>query len=671
MKKLLSFLLVLVLIAGLLSVGAAAAGPEVMLSRQGLRADGKTIACEKYNIDGSNYFKLRDIAWLVNGTGSQFSVGYDEVKKTVSIVTGEEYVPDGSEMDLSGGDKSATAKPSTQPILINGTVRSDLSVYNIGGNNYFKLRDLGTALGFKVDYDAASNTAIIISKMAPSPTEWLTEEYITKGNDGSSSRSVTVYNQEGRMVSYHSENENYKEETVYRYDELGRQIGASSTDTWYGGEGGPDVYRNKSTRVYDIWGNLARETSEGDGDVITEYIYTYDENGKELSYTYRTNAGESTTIYRYDGNGYLSRMESTYMDDSVYYTDYVRDAAGRTLKETTYSNSGEISYTQVYTYDKNGNNTKLVYTSGSGTVMTYTYTYDAKGNLTHEEVDSPYSKSVTDYVYDKGGRMVRMERKDSDGSSVLGLYQFDDEGQQIRSEYTTSYGYRNVNECIYDAKGRLVKETDDDDGTVTVSEYTYDEAARKMTMVSTISYPLPESMSISDGEMTMATGESCYLYVSYEPYNAMYEHVTWSSSDPSVVTVDKDGYVTAVAEGTAVLTAISDSGLTASCRVTVKESSLTFTVEPSSLTVKNHYTKSVRFKVQAVGYSNYWLNFRNYSSDVITVSWDEGWTEDGTATMLYITGDAVGKATVEIFITGEKDGEPIGESIFIPVTVTD
>ena len=35
MKKYLCFLLVLVLLAGLLSVGAEAAGPEVMLSRQG------------------------------------------------------------------------------------------------------------------------------------------------------------------------------------------------------------------------------------------------------------------------------------------------------------------------------------------------------------------------------------------------------------------------------------------------------------------------------------------------------------------------------------------------------------------------------------------------------------------------------------------------------------
>ena len=671
MKKRLSFLLVLVLIAGFLSIGAAAAGPEVMLSRQGLRADGKTIACEKYNIDGSNYFKLRDVAWLVNGTGSQFSVGYDEVRNTVSIVTGEEYVPDGSEMDLSCGDKSATAVPSSQPILINGEVRSDLSVYNIGGNNYFKLRDLGAALGFKVDYDQPSNTAIIISKLAPSPAEWLTEEYISSSNDGSRSRSVSVYNQDGRMISYRSENEYYSEETVYRYDELGRQIGSDSTETWYGGEGGPEVYRNKSTRVYDIWGNLARETSEGDGDVITEYIFTYDENGRELSYTYRTNAGESTTVYGYDGNGYLTRMETTYMDDSVYYTDYVRDAAGRTLEETTYNNAGELSYTQVYTYDKDGNNTKLVYTSGSGTVMTYTYTYDSKGNLTHEEVDSPDNKSATDYVYDKGGRMVRMERKDSDGSGSLGLYQYDDEGRQIRSERTTSYGYREVTESIYDGKGRLVKETEDDDGTVTVSEYTYDEAARKMTAVITVSYPLPESMSISNGEMTMAAGDSYYLYVSYEPYNAVYEHVTWSTSDPSVVTVDEAGYVTAVAPGEAVLSAVSDSGLTASCRVTVKERSLTFTAEPSSLTVRNHYTKSVRFKVQAVGYNYYMLRVEKYDSDILTVSWDENWTENGTSMCLYVTGRRVGQATVEIVIITEEDGLPVGDPVYVTVTVTD
>ena len=165
MKRILSFLLVLILAVTFLPAAALAAD-KVVLSPQNLIVDGETIECEKYNINGSNYFKLRDIALLVNGTGSQFSVGYDAVKKVVSIVTGEAYTPNGSELDLSGGDKSATAKPSTQTILINGEERGDLSVYNIGGNNFFKLRDLGTALGFDVDYYKDTNSAVVISKPA-------------------------------------------------------------------------------------------------------------------------------------------------------------------------------------------------------------------------------------------------------------------------------------------------------------------------------------------------------------------------------------------------------------------------------------------------------------------------------------------------------------------------
>ena len=165
MKKIISFLLVLILAVTFLPAAALAAD-KVVLSPQNLIVDGETIECEKYNINGSNYFKLRDIALLVNGTGSQFSVGYDAVKKVVSIVTGEAYTPNGSELDLSGGDKSATAKPSTQTILINGEERGDLSVYNIGGNNFFKLRDLGTALGFDVDYIKETNSAVVISRPA-------------------------------------------------------------------------------------------------------------------------------------------------------------------------------------------------------------------------------------------------------------------------------------------------------------------------------------------------------------------------------------------------------------------------------------------------------------------------------------------------------------------------
>ena len=131
-------------------------------SAQGLIVDGKEIVCEKYNILGSNYFKLRDLAMLLNGTGAQFSVGWDAEQGVVSIVPGEAYTPIGGELEI-GADRSDTAVPSAQTVLIDGFQRGDLTVFNLGGNNFFKLRDLGTALGFLVDYDASDDCALIFT----------------------------------------------------------------------------------------------------------------------------------------------------------------------------------------------------------------------------------------------------------------------------------------------------------------------------------------------------------------------------------------------------------------------------------------------------------------------------------------------------------------------------
>ena len=52
---------------------------------------------------------------------------------------------------------------SPQNLSVDG-IDADCDKYNIDGSNYFKLRDLGDALGFTVDYDADSNTAIVLSK---------------------------------------------------------------------------------------------------------------------------------------------------------------------------------------------------------------------------------------------------------------------------------------------------------------------------------------------------------------------------------------------------------------------------------------------------------------------------------------------------------------------------
>ncbi len=129
-----------------------------VLSPQRLSVDGEYIDVEKYNINGNNYFKLRDIAYLLNGTPAQFSVFWDG--SCMWITTGEAYEPNGMELDL-GEDKSISARRSEQHVYINGELRTDLTVYYMKGNNFFKLRDLGDALGFEVDYDKATNSALI------------------------------------------------------------------------------------------------------------------------------------------------------------------------------------------------------------------------------------------------------------------------------------------------------------------------------------------------------------------------------------------------------------------------------------------------------------------------------------------------------------------------------
>ncbi len=153
----------------LLTLAAPAFAVTVQRSAQGLTVNGNTVACEKYNIDGSNYFKLRDLAHLLNGTGSQFDVGWNAQKGVVSITTQHAYTtPNGHELEL-GADKSSTAQLSAQTIQIDGKTRADLTVYNIGGSNFFKLRELGDALGFDVDYISATNTAAIRSREGAAP----------------------------------------------------------------------------------------------------------------------------------------------------------------------------------------------------------------------------------------------------------------------------------------------------------------------------------------------------------------------------------------------------------------------------------------------------------------------------------------------------------------------
>ena len=158
MKKRLLLITFICILLSIITIKVQAA--NVVPSPQRVTIDGVEVNCEKYNIDGSNYFKLRDLAYLLNGTEAQFNVTYNSLTSMVVVVFDQPYTPNGSEL-ITGIDNSATAVPSSQKIYIRGATRSGLSVYNIGGSNFFKLSELALLLDFYLDYDGSTNTAMI------------------------------------------------------------------------------------------------------------------------------------------------------------------------------------------------------------------------------------------------------------------------------------------------------------------------------------------------------------------------------------------------------------------------------------------------------------------------------------------------------------------------------
>ncbi len=142
---------------GFLSPGAAGAVKMAYAATQTVQVDGRPVVFQMYarrdvNGDPVNYIKVRDLALALNGTKAQFDVGYDGA---VNLIPGRPYTPNGSEMrtPFSGDRPYTTPKEATrvngQPSKLKAIL---LSSDSGGGFTYYKLRNLGKALGFNVGW---------------------------------------------------------------------------------------------------------------------------------------------------------------------------------------------------------------------------------------------------------------------------------------------------------------------------------------------------------------------------------------------------------------------------------------------------------------------------------------------------------------------------------------
>lgn len=83
------------------------------------------------------------------------------------------------------------------------------------------------------------------------------------------------------------------------------------------------------------------------------------------------------------------------------------------------------------------------------------------------------------------------------------------------------------------------------------------------------------AVAVEPASKTIAIGEAVSLKATLTPDNST-DFVKWSTSDSAIATVDNDGKVTGVAQGTATITATATSGVTGTCAITVSNETVDY-----------------------------------------------------------------------------------------------
>lgn len=177
MKKKISLLLaILMLVTVIPTAFAESKTVDAVKNTKKVTLDGEEVKVGAYDVEGFNYLKLRDVAAILNAKKCQFSVGYDEPTKLISVELAKAY--EKVEGDLAEiKDEKAKAIVSVRKILVNGEEK-EIKTALINEYNYMQLRDLGSLVGLDVKYDKVNKVIMLKSdaQVKEEKTDEKTEE---------------------------------------------------------------------------------------------------------------------------------------------------------------------------------------------------------------------------------------------------------------------------------------------------------------------------------------------------------------------------------------------------------------------------------------------------------------------------------------------------------------
>ncbi len=211
----------------------------------------------------------------------------------------------------------------------------------------------------------------------------------------------------------------------FQYDAMSRQTVIER----YADLGGQNLVA-RTDLVYDGAGRLTDLTHAKDGQVFTDYFWSYDK------------------LHRVTSARWVRGVDLTYMEDEV--ANYAYDPTGQLL-------TADYVYDQLpdesFSFDANGNRTMAGYVTGANNRLTsdgtYNYEYDAEGNRTKRTEIA--TGEVVEYSWDHRNRLVQVVKKDAQGAVIETVdIEYDLFDRKIEKTVTPQVGPASLLQYVYD-----------------------------------------------------------------------------------------------------------------------------------------------------------------------------------------------------------------------------
>lgn len=172
--------------------------------------------------------------------------------------------------------------------------------------------------------------------------------------------------------------------------------------------------------------------------------------------------------------------------------------------------------------------------------------------------------------------------------------------------------------------------------------------------------PAPlQSIVIKEQSVLLEKGDTQTLTVEFNPDKTTdSKNITWESSDTAVVTIDANGTVTGLSNGTSTITAITDNGLTAETTITVVTTLKNIILSETDVTINKGIPLTLTATLDPIDATldDYTIQWSSSNTDVATVDQNGEVTtyKAGTAYIYATVGGKTAECKVNVNVPLEK-----------------